>query len=119
MEKIDNEIDIEINYTSKDEHIPEAERNNCTITEQIQAGYHQLPNKAISKLMLKYLTMVSTHYLNLFLTKGAVLLYLSPHVFMGGYNLDYNKYCTIPFEAYVQAHQENDPMNTKAPGFCY
>ena len=59
MEKIDNELDVEMNYISKDEHVPEAERNNHTIAEHIQAGYHQLPYKAIPKLMLKYLTMVS------------------------------------------------------------
>ena len=86
--------------------MPKAERNNCTIAEQIQAGHHQLPYKAIPKLMLKYLTMVSTYYLNLFPTKGEVLLYLNPHMIMGGHDLDYNKHCMILFGAYVQAHQE-------------
>ena len=59
--------------------------------------------------------MVSTHHLNLFPAKGGVSLYLSPHVIMSGHDLDYNKHCTIPFRAYIQAHQENDPTNTNAP----
>ena len=33
---------------------------------------------------------------------------------MGGHDLDYNKHCMIPFGAYVQAHQENDPTSTNA-----
>ena len=104
MEKIGNELDVKMNYTSRDEHVPKTERNNCTITEQIQARYYQLPYKGIPKLMPKYSTMVSTYHLNLFLAKEKVLSYLSPHIILGGHDLDYNKYCTIPFGAYVQVH---------------
>jgi hypothetical protein len=30
-------------------------------------------------------------------------------------NLDYNKHCSIPFGAYVQARTEPDPRNTQQP----
>ncbi|MGC9176782.1 MAG: hypothetical protein ACP5F1_06890 [Thermoplasmata archaeon] len=40
---------------------------------------------------------------------------MSPHVILGGRNIDYNKHCQIPFGAYVQAVQENNPKNTNAP----
>ena len=115
MDKINNELDIKMNYISRDEYVPKAERNNYTIAEQIQAGYHQLSYKVIFKLILKYLTIVPTYHLNLFLIKKGVLFYLSPHVIMGGHGLDYNKYCIILFRAYIQAHQENDPTNTNTP----
>jgi hypothetical protein len=65
--------------------------------------------------MLKYLAMVSTHQLNLFPAKGGVSAYLSPHVILKGSNLDFEKHCQVPFGAYVQANQENDPTNTLAP----
>jgi hypothetical protein len=59
--------------------------------------------------------MVSTHQLNLFPAKGGVSAYLSPHMIMTGRNLDFAKHCQVPFGAYVQANQENDPTNTQAP----
>ena len=115
MEEVADELDVKMNYTSKGEHVPEAERNNRTIGERIRATYHNLPYKAIPKVMLKYLAMVSTQQLNLFPAKGGISQYFSPHVIMTGKNLDYNKHCQIPFGAYVQANQENTPTNTNAP----
>ncbi|MGC8532988.1 MAG: hypothetical protein ACP5M1_13215, partial [Acidiphilium sp.] len=46
--------------------------------------------------------------------KGGVSSYLSPHVILGGMNIDYNKHCQVPFGAYVQAVQENNPNDTNA-----
>ena len=34
---------------------------------------------------------------------------------MGDHDLDYNKHCTIPFRAYIQAYQENNVKNTNIP----
>ncbi len=65
--------------------------------------------------MLRYLAMVATKQLNLFLAKGGVSSYYSPHVLLGGRNIDFNKHCQVPFGAYVQAVQENNPKNTNAP----
>ncbi|MGC9213443.1 MAG: hypothetical protein ACP5F2_08285 [Athalassotoga sp.] len=115
MDQVKDELDVDMNYTTTDEHVPEAERNNRTIAERIRCAYHNLPYKAISKLMLCYLSMVSTKQLNLFPAKGGVSSYLSPHVILGGRNIDYNKHCQVPFGAYVQAVQENNPKNTNAP----
>jgi len=115
MDDIKDDLDIDMNYTATDEHVPEAERNNRTIAERICAAYHNLPYNKIPRLMLKYLAMVSCHQLNLFPAKGGVSPYLSPHVILGGFNLDYNKHCQIPFGTYVQVNQENNPKNTLAP----
>jgi hypothetical protein len=115
MNKVHDNLDIDMNYTSKGEHVPEAERNNRTIGERICATYHNLPHKVIPRTMLKYLAMVSTHQLNLFPAKGGVSANLSPHVILKGSNLDFEKHCQVPFGAYVQANQENDPTNTLAP----
>ena len=115
MAEVEDKLDVKMNYTVTDEHVPEAERNNRTIAECIRATYHNLPYKTMPKLMLRYLAMVCAHQLNLFPAKGGVSAYLSPHVLVGGQNLDFEKHCQIPFGSYVQANQENDPKNTNAP----
>ena len=115
MEEVANELDVEMNYTSRGEHVPEAERNNRTIGERIRTTYHNLPYKQMPRIMLKYLAMVATKQLTLFPAKGGVSSYLSPHVIMTGTHLDYDKHCKIQFGAYVQANQENNPSNTNAP----
>jgi hypothetical protein len=116
MNEVSDTLDVEMNCTSRGEHLPEAERNNRTIGERIRATYHNLPYKAIPRIMLRYISMVSTHQLNLFPAKGGVSAYLSPHVLiMTGRNLDFDKHCQVPFGAYVQANQENLLTNTQAP----
>ena len=84
MNEVSDRLDIEMNYTLKGEHVPEAERNNRTIGERIRATYHNLPYKAIPRIMLKYLSMVSKHQLNISPAKGGVSAYLSLHVIMTG-----------------------------------
>jgi hypothetical protein len=115
MDDVSDTMDIEMNYTSRGEHVPEAERNNHTIGERIRTAYHNLPYETIPKIMLKYLSMVSTNQLNLFPAKGGVSAYLSPHVIITGRNLDFDKHCQVPFGSHVQVNQENDPTNTQAP----
>ena len=115
MDDVSDEMDAEMNYTAKDGHVPEAERNNRTIGERIRAAYHNLPYKAIPKVMLKYLAMIVTHQLNLFPAKGGISPYFSPHIITGGRAIDYTKHCQTTFGSYVQAVQENNPMNTNAP----
>jgi hypothetical protein len=50
---------IKLNFANPQEHVPEAERNHCVIKERIQATYHQLPFKQLTKAMTKILVMDS------------------------------------------------------------
>jgi len=61
------------------------------------------------------MAMVCTHQLNLFPAKGGISEYFSPHMLVGGRNIDYNKHCQMTFGSYVQANQDNNPKNTNAP----
>jgi hypothetical protein len=97
VDDIKDDLNNDKNYTSKDEYVPEAERNNRTIGERVQGTYHNMPYKAIPKVMLRYLGMTSTNQLNLFPTKGGVSAYLSPHVIMTCKDLDYEKHFKAPF----------------------
>ena len=59
--------------------------------------------------------MVVTTQLNIFLAKGEVSPYFSPHVLLTKTDLDYDKHLKIPFGTYVQAFHEETPKNTNAP----
>jgi hypothetical protein len=66
-------------------------------------------------VMLKYLAVVCTNQLNMFPAKGGISDYLSPHVILTGKNIDYTKHCQVPFGAYVQCNNKNNPTNSNAP----
>ena len=95
MDEVSDKLDIVMNYTSKGEHVPEAERNNRTIGERVRAGYHNVPYTIIPLVMLKYLAMVSTNQLNMFPAKGGVSPYLSPHVVLSRTAIDWTKHCQV------------------------
>jgi hypothetical protein len=52
MDPVKDDLDVTMNYTATDEHIPEAERNNRTIAERIRATYHNLPYKAMPIIII-------------------------------------------------------------------
>ena len=112
MSKVSDDLDVVMNYTNASDHVPEAERNNRTIKERIRATFQRLPYKAIPRIMIRYLAMVSGMQLNFFPAKGGVSTYYSPRMIMDQTNLDYTKHCTTPFGAYVQAYHESNPHNT-------
>lgn len=112
MDQVKDELDIEMNYTNAQDHEPTAKRNNRTLKERARAQYYRLPYKAISKVMIRYLVMECANKLNMFPVKGGVSEYYSPRVIMHETRLEYKKHCLIPFGAYVQGLQENDPTNT-------
>jgi hypothetical protein len=49
MNEVNDTLEIEMEYTSNGEHVPEAKRNNHTIGERIRTTYHDLTYKAIPK----------------------------------------------------------------------
>jgi hypothetical protein len=52
MEKVDDDLDVKMNFTNAQDHVPEAERNNGTIKERIRAAFHCLLYKAIPRIMI-------------------------------------------------------------------
>jgi hypothetical protein len=47
MDKVKDDLSVCMNFTNALDHVPEAERNNSTIKEQVRAAYHQWPYKAL------------------------------------------------------------------------
>ena len=60
MDPIGDNLDMEIDYTSADKHVPKAERNNCKIKERMRAAYHRLPFRSLPSIMIRYLALVQT-----------------------------------------------------------
>ena len=69
MDKVSNNMDVKMNFTNAQDHVPEAERKNRTIKERIRAAFHHLPYKAIPRIMIRYLAMNQVNSLNLFPVK--------------------------------------------------
>ena len=106
------ELDVGLNTTAANEHVPEIERHTKTIKERTHAGRSTLPFKFIPKLMMIHLVYNAVLWLNTFPPKGGVSTTVSPRTLMTGQYIDYNKHCCIPFGQYVQVHEENSPTNT-------
>ena len=113
MEKIQDDLDVQMNFANAGEHVPQAERNNRFLGERFRACYHNLPYKAIPRVMIKYMCLNQTASTNIFPNKNGLSDYLSPHTIITGTALDYNKICQVAFGAYVQAY--NETTNTQAP----
>jgi len=50
---------VRMNYANAQEHVPEAERNNCVIKERFRAVFHRLPFSKLPATMVKVLAMES------------------------------------------------------------
>ena len=109
--KIKDDLDIDVNVVNPDEHVVDIKRLNRIIKEKFRTLYYRLPFKSIPKVMIKTLACVTTHAMNLFLIKGEVSKYFSPHVILGKKQLDYVKDFNFEFGEYVEASNANTPSN--------
>jgi hypothetical protein len=73
-----------------------------------------LPYKALPRTLIRYLVTTQASQLNLFPAKGGISPYYSPRTILGLPVLDYDKHCTVPFGAYVQANHETNQTNSNA-----
>jgi hypothetical protein len=112
MDKVKDNLGVCMNFANALDHVPEAERNNRTIKEQVRVAYHRLPYKALPRQLIRYLVQTQASQLNLFPAKGGISPYYSPRTILGLPTLDYAKHCTVPFWAYVQANHETNQTNS-------
>jgi hypothetical protein len=115
MEKVKDNLGVQMNSSNALDHVPEAERNNRTIKERVRAAYHRLPCKVLPRQLIWYLVTTQASKLNLFPAKGGILLYYSLRIILGLPPLDYEKHCAVPFGAYIQAsNHETNQTNSNA-----
>jgi hypothetical protein len=114
MDKVKNDLGVCMNFTNALDHVPEAERNNRTIKERVQAAFHRLPYKDLPRQLIRYLVQTQASQLNLFPAKGGISLYYSPRTILGLPTLDCVKHCTVSFGAYVQANHKTNQTKLNA-----
>ena len=111
MDEVSDEMDVNMEYAALGEHQPKAECNNRLVGKRIRTAYYRLPYKAIPKLMLHYLAMVSTEQLNYFPVKGGVSAHYSPHQIIKKRNKSFKQECRLPLGTYVQAYEDHQIKN--------
>ena len=113
MEKVEDKLQVFINYANPEEHVPAAERNNRFIQERTRVAYHRLPFKKLNSILIRYLVMAATHTANYFPAKGGLSRFYSPYMILNERRVDWKKMCVCEFGTYVEAY--NRTTNTNAP----
>ena len=102
---------INPNFATRNEHVPEIERQHCVIKERARVCRHSLPLKVLQRIMLVEMVKNCALWLNMFPSKGGIGS-VSPRTLITGIKLDYKKHCQLPFGYYVQVHEEPTPTNS-------
>jgi hypothetical protein len=111
------DLGMELNVTSRGEHVPEIERYIRTIKERTRSIYNVLPYKKMPSKMVVEMVQGSVFWLNIFPSTDGVSDTMSPRLIVAGFELDYDKHCQLEFGAYAQVHEEHDnSMATRTTG---
>jgi len=98
----------QLNTTSADEHVPEAERCIRTIKERTRSTYTMLPFTYIPRLVLVHLVKNSVFWVNALPANDDVSNNYPPRYLLTGAELNYENHVQIEFDKYVQTHEEHD-----------
>ena len=115
MDPVKDDMNLDMEYSAPQAHVPEAERNNRTLKERTRAAYHRLPYAALPKAMMKVLVSEMARKLNYFPNKHGISQHYSPRQIVHRRGLNYKHHCQYAFGSYVQAHTEPKTTNTPAP----
>ena len=99
-------------FANAQEHVPEAECNNCILKECIHATYHGISYKMLPRTVICYMVMETTAKLNYFPTKGGCSNNFNLRDILHHVKLNYEKHCSMPLLSYVLAHDEPTLTNT-------
>ena len=94
------------NLAFAQEHVPEAECNNCILKEHIHTTYHGISYKMLPRTVICYIVMETAAQLNYLPAKGGSSNYFSPQEILHHVKLDYKKHCFMPLLTYVLTHDE-------------
>ena len=75
---------IQLNITTKDDHVGEVERSIRTIKERVRTTIHGLPFRRLPKLLLRELVFASVKWLNIFPAVDGISKTMSPYTIMTG-----------------------------------
>ena len=77
MDRVKDDMDMHLNYTNAQDHVPVAERNNRMIKEAFRTALHRSGYKKIPCVMIEELALLSMDRLNWVLAKHGVSKYYS------------------------------------------
>ena len=101
---------IVANFATRNDHVPEIERQYRVIKEQARACRSTLPFEVLPRLLVVEMVNNCALWINMFPEKGGISN-VSPRTLMTRIKLDYNKHFRLPFGSYVQVHNEPNPKN--------
>ena len=99
------------NLANTQEHVPEAEDNNCVLKEHIHTN-HGIPYKMLPQTVICCMVMETAAKLNYFPTNGDYSNNFNLREILHHVNLDYKKHCSMPLLSYVLTHDEPTLTNT-------
>jgi hypothetical protein len=105
-------LQIILNVTSANEHVPKVERNICLIKEHVCSKLASLPFETMPIIMKKELLKNQVQWINMVPHSNGINNNMSLHPIIHGTQTDYNVHCRIPFGSYCQINTEPDPSNT-------
>ena len=92
---------------SRDEHVPESERNVRTVKDRVRSVLNSLPFRKISDCMVIDIFLGQVFWLNVFPDKYRVSKTMGPHQIISGLKIDYHCQCCIAYGQYVQTHEQH------------
>ena len=109
-------MEIELNTSVQNEHVPEIERLNRIIQEQIRSVYTELirvygcvPGVLVSKLIYDV-----TFWSNSFPAENGISATLIPRAMITDQSIKFTKHCLLEFGDYVHIHEDRDnSMNSQ------
>jgi len=105
------------NTTAHDKLVPEVERYIIsTIKERIRAMTNTLPFENLPHPLIVEIAYNTVFWLNCFPHKSGIHTTLSLHTIVTGSTFDFNKYCKLPFRAYVQMHEQHNSQLQRTAG---
>jgi hypothetical protein len=105
------ELDVHLNVTAANEHVPEIERFIRVIKERVRAVITTSPIDPMPRIMKIHLLQHTIQLLNLTIQPNGVSDTLSPSSIVLGTQLDANIHCRLEFGTYCQVHEEPSPSN--------
>ena len=80
---------------SRDEHVPESERNVRTVKDRVRSVLNSLPFRNISDCMVIDIFLGQVFWLNVFTNKYGIYKTTSPHQIISRLKIDYHCHCRI------------------------
>ena len=115
MSNLEEEWEVDFNFSNPKEHVPDIERENRTLQERFRVLLYRLPFAKIPRVMIRYAPLRMTKNRSLFPRAGGISKYFSPYVILRQKVIDYNKEWKFSFGDYVQAIHDMDPKNNNLP----